>query len=221
MAKHYREDKQMAELIINENSMYLPDHIESDVKSKTLLNYHSQAFNENKKAIKKAVSELKTKIANFKSIQEKITSNELFLGQLEKIELERQSLYKKRNDYFESEKFSNPDQNTLIEDSEIRNFLNKDENYNPIGSISNLVFNISRINSNSRYAEAILRQNSFSAISIKLDEDQIEALKDIIYAEHDTEYESRLDALNTIEEELTLNRQYMENHLSTLLEDLL
>lgn len=211
----------MAELNINEESMYSSGHIESDVKCKSLLDYHCEAYNEYKGHLEKIINEIKTKVLDLKKVNERINSNDNFLSQLEAIEKERQALYKKRNDYFQSKKFTNPTQEALTEDAIIRQSLNKDENYNYIGSMTNQIFDISSIKQNPRYAEAILRQTSISVDYIKLSDDQIDHLKDIVYSEINPTYWVALDDLDTIEEELILNKQYIENQLSTLLEDLL
>lgn len=211
----------MAELNINEENMYSSEHIKSDVKCKSLLDYHYEAYNEYKGHLEKIIGGIKTNVLNLKKVNDRINSNDNFLSQLEAIENERQNLYKNRNDYFQSKKFTNPDQATIIEDSIARQSINKDENYNYIGGANNLVFDLSCIKDKPRYAEAILRQTSISVDYIKLSDDQIDHLKDIVYSEINPTYWVALDDLDTIEEELILNKQYIENHLSTLLEDLL
>jgi len=211
----------MAEQILNTEDIYNSIDIESDVKSKALLDFHMDSVNEYKGHIEKSITKFKSLLANFNEIKNRITSNDLFLTQLEEIELERQALIKKRNNYFLSKKFIEPDQLTLIQDSEIRQHFNKDENYEYIGSVLNQVFNLARLKGNARYAEALLRQSNVCINSIPLSIDQVELLKDITFNGVDPHYWPMLDDLDTIEEQLTLNRQTTSDTLSGLLEKLL
>lgn len=211
----------MADLTINKDDLYNSSDIESDVKAKVLLDFHLESYNGYQGHIDKAINKIKIVVDNFNDIKERISSDDQFTAQLKEIDNERQALIKKRNDYFHSKKFTEPDQLNLIHDSEIRQHLNKDENYEYIGSVLNPIFNLTRLNGNARYAEAILRQSQISMISIPLTDDQVDLLKDIAYNGINSHYWPMLDDLDTIEEQLTLNRQTMSDTLSGLLEKLL
>lgn len=211
----------MAGLTINKDDLYNSNDIESGVQSKLLLDYHLESYSGYQGHIDKSINKIKVVIDSFNEIKERISSSEQLTDQLKEIDSERQALIKKRNDYFQSKKFTEPDQLALIHDSEIRQHLNKDENYEYIGSVLNPIFNLTRLNGNARYAEAILRQSQISMISIPLTNDQIDLLKDIAYNGINSQYWPMLDDLDTIEEQLTLNRQTMSDTLSGLLEKLL
>ena len=211
----------MVKLNINREDLCIPENINSDVNSKKLLNYHFELYNEHTHNIKKIVSDIISSVSNLNKIKKEIITQDKFLKQLEQIELERKSLYKKRDNYFTSKKFTTPDQETFAEDSLIRQNLNNDKNYIYMGNMSNIVFDFSCINNNSRFAEAILRQTKNSVNNIKLTDKQIDTLKDLAYSMVNPEYEEMIDDLDIIEEELALNKHSIKDHMSCLLEGLL